>query len=303
MARWTTADMPSQRGRIAVVTGAGGLGLEDATALARAHGQVVLAGRNARKGAAAVKRILDAAPDADVSFELLDLASLESVAAFAARLRDRTDRLDLLINNAGIMVPPTRQETRDGFELQFGTNHLGHVALTAGLMPLLRAGRDARVVTLSSVAARQGAIDFANLNAERRYDAMKAYSQSKLACLMFALEFQRRSVASGWGVTAIASHPGIARTDLLHNAPGQFSLVGIARSLLWFMFQPAANGSLPTLFAATAPEAQPGGYYGPDGFGETRGNPAPARIPAAALDEAVASRLWTESERLARVTF
>jgi NAD(P)-dependent dehydrogenase (short-subunit alcohol dehydrogenase family) len=298
MARWTAADMPSQAGRTAVVTGTGGLGLEDAVALARADAAVVIAGRDPAKGAAAVATVQRHVPAARITFEPLDLASLASIGAFAARLADRHDRLDMLINNAGVMVPPERRTTADGFELQFGTNHLGPFALTAALLPLLRRGRDPRVIALSSVAARGGAIDFDDLQAERRYRPMPVYSQSKLACLLFARELQRRSDAGGWGVTSIASHPGIARTDLLHNAPGRRSPMGLARSALWFLFQPAAQGALPTLYAATAPDAERGGYYGPDGLGEARGYPAPARVPAQAMDDAVAARLWTVSQEL-----
>jgi len=298
MGKWTVADMPSQRGKLAVVTGTGGLGFETALALAGAGAETIVAGRNPDKGAAAVAAIKDRRPGAEVRFEALDLASLASVADFAARLERRHNRLDLLINNAGVMVPPIRRETEDGFELQFGTNHLGHFALTNRLLPLLRGDHGARVVSLSSVAARSGAIDFDNLNAEKTYQPMPAYSQSKLACLMFGLELQRRSKAGTWGVTSIVAHPGVSRTDLLHNAPGRRSGVGMARSLLWFLFQPAAQGALPTLFAATAPQAEPGGYYGPDAFGETRGYPAPARIPPQALDESTAERLWVVSADL-----
>lgn len=303
MAKWTASDMPSQEGRSAVITGTGGLGYEDALALARAGGTVIIAGRNPEKGAAAVARIRSELPSAAVRFEQLDLASLDSVAAFAERLRGQIASLDVLINNAGVMVPPARLVTADGFELQFGTNYLGHFALTARLMPLLRASGRARVVTLSSVAARDGAIDFGDLDAERRYRPMPVYSQSKLACLMFARELQRRSADAGWGVASIAAHPGISRTDLLHNAPGRWSAAGMTRSLLWFLFQPASRGALPTLFAATAPDALPGGYYGPDGIGETRGYPAPAKLPPRAADTAVAARLWDVSEELARVSF
>lgn len=303
MAKWLATDIPDQSGRSAVITGTGGLGYEDALALARAGAEVILAGRSAQKGAEAVARIQAKVPGAEVRFEQLDLASLASVRDFAARLSAQRDSLDLLINNAGVMVPPTRQETADGFELQFGTNHLGHFALTAALLPLLRKGRKARVIALSSVAARGGAIDFDDLNAERSYKPMPVYSQSKLACLMFALELQRRSDAGGWGVTSIASHPGVSRTDLLHNAPGKRSGMGIARSLLWFLFQPAWQGALPTLYAATAPDARGGGYYGPDRLSETRGYPTPAKIPPAALDQAAAARLWEESERLTGARF
>lgn len=303
MTRWTASDIPSQAGRSAVVTGTGGLGYQTALALARAGGEVIIAGRNPEKGAAAVATIRAEVPGANARFEPLDLASLASVADFAARLRGQRDSLDLLINNAGVMTPPTRQVTADGFELQFGTNHLGHVALTAGLLPLLRTGRDARVIALSSVAARSGAIDFDDLNAEKSYRPMVAYSQSKLACLMFALEFQRRSVAAGWGVSGIAAHPGVSRTDLLHNGAGRRSAAGLTRSLLWFLFQPAAQGALPTLHAATAPGAKGGAYYGPDRLSETRGYPTEAAIPPRALDTAAAARLWDVSERLTGVTF
>jgi NAD(P)-dependent dehydrogenase (short-subunit alcohol dehydrogenase family) len=303
MARWTTKDIPSQKGRSAIVTGTGGLGFEDALALARAGGDVIIAGRNPDKGAAAVAHIRAQAPSALVRFEHLDLASLTSVLVFADRMRGERDSLDLLINNAGIMVPPTRQETADGFELQLGTNYLGHFALTAALMPLLRGGKYARVVSVSSVAAREGKIDFDGLQAEERYKPMTVYSQSKLACLMFAFELQRRSDAAGWGVTSIAAHPGISRTDLLHNAPGRGSGPGVARSLLWFLFQPAWQGALPTLFAATATEAKAGGYYGPDGLGEARGYPTMAKTPQRALDRAVATRLWDLSEELTRTRF
>lgn len=303
MIRWTAADIPPQNGRTVVVTGTGGLGFEDALALARAGADVVIAGRDPGKGEGAVRKICVAIPSAKVSFERLDLASLKSIAAFAVRLRNTRDRLDLLVNNAGVMVPPQRQETSDGFELQLGTNYLGHFALTAHLLPLLRKSRNARVVSVSSVAARAGAIDFDDLNADRGYKPMPVYSQSKLACLMFAFELDRRSRAKGWGIVSIAAHPGVSRTDLLHNSPGRSSVYGIARSLLPFLFQPAHQGALPTLFAATSPDAQRGAYYGPDRLGETRGFPTLAVVPPQALDEAVAARLWRVSEVLTKVKF
>jgi NAD(P)-dependent dehydrogenase (short-subunit alcohol dehydrogenase family) len=286
-----------------VVTGTGGLGYEDALALARAGGQVILAGRDPRKGADAVARIRAAVPDATIVFERLDLADLASIAAFGERLARRRSTLDLLINNAGVMVPPQRTVTPDGFELQLGTNYLGHFALTAHLLPLLRRGMAARVVSVSSIAAPQGRIDFDDLNAEKSYRPMQVYAQSKLACLMFAFELQRRSEAAGWGVASIAAHPGVSRTDLLHNGPGPRSLQGRVRSYLPFLFQPVARGALPTLFAATAPDARPGGYYGPDGFAGIRGYPTVARPPSQALDRAVAARLWQVSEALTGVRF
>jgi NAD(P)-dependent dehydrogenase (short-subunit alcohol dehydrogenase family) len=300
---WTTQDMPSQRGRTIVVTGTGGLGYEDALALARAGADVIVAGRNPARGAEAVARIKVDVPGATIAFEALDLASLASVEAFGRRLAATQERVDVLVNNAGVMTPPRRQTTADGLELQFGTNYLGHFALTAHLLPLLTKGRNPRVVTLSSVAARQGAIDFDDLQSERAYKPMAAYAQSKLACLIFALELQHRSDLAGWDIASIAAHPGVSRTDLLHNAPGRFSPQGLIRSLLPFLFQPAAQGALPTLFAATAPTAHPGGYYGPHRLSETRGHPTEARTPKAALDAPVADRLWRVSEELAGLDF
>ncbi|SDA75654.1 NADP-dependent 3-hydroxy acid dehydrogenase YdfG [Pseudomonas sp. NFACC15-1] len=303
MTHWTVSDIPSQRGRTAVVTGTGGLGLQDALALARAGANVIIAGRNPSKGAAAVDQIRQRVPGANVTFGALDLASLESIESFGERLRSSRDSLDLLINNAAVMAPPKRQVTCDGFELQFGTNYLGHFALTAQLLPLLRKGNKPRVVSLSSVAARSGTINFDDLQAQRSYKPMPVYSQSKLACLMFALELQRRSDAADWGIQSIAAHPGISRTDLLPNGAGARSIPGMARRYMWFLFQPAAQGALPTLFAATSPQAQGGAYYGPDRLGETRGYPAIAKVPAQALDTSVAARLWIESQGLTGAVF
>ncbi len=298
MTKWNETDISDQRGRSAVVTGTGGLGLETALLLARAGCNVTIAGRNPQKGADAVSRVQRAVPHAAMRFEKLDLADLSSVFSFARRMNSDGESLDVLVNNAGIMVPPERQETQDGFELQFGTNYLGHFALTAQLMPLLSKGTDARVVTVSSVAARAGKINFDDINSKTHYRPMEAYSQSKLACLMFALELQDRSRAAGWGVSSIAAHPGISRTDLLHNAPGRNSVHGLARTFLWFLFQPVAQGALPQLFAATSKDAKSGGYYGPDRLGETRGHPQPARIPPQALDRVACKRLWEVSERM-----
>jgi len=303
MAHWTASDIPSQKGRAAVVTGTGGLGFHDALELSRAGMQVIIAGRNRQKGAAAVEAIRSNVPKADVSFEPVDLASLETIEAFAARLRSLRGSLDLLINNAAVMAPPRREVTADGFELQFGTNHLGHFALTAHLLPLLREGSEPRVISLSSIAARSGALHFDDLQSERGYKPMVAYGQSKLACLMFAFELQRRSDVNGWGLQSIAAHPGVARTDLLPNGAGPSSAQAMVRHFLWFLFQPAAQGALPTLFAATAPQANGGLYYGPDRLGETRGHPAAARIPPQALDEKNAARLWAESAKLTGVRF
>lgn len=303
MTHWTTSSIPPQVGRTIVVTGTGGLGFEDALALARAGAHVIIAGRNPEKGAEAVARIRQSLNRAQVDFMPLDLANLDSIAAFGESLRRSLDRVDVLINNAAVMALPTRQVTADGFELQFGTNHLGHFALTAHLMPLLRKGRRSRVISLSSVAARSGTIDFDDLQSVRNYKPMPVYAQSKLACLMFAFELQRRSDAAGWGIDSIAAHPGISRTELLPNGAGASSVPGLLRRFMWFLFQPAAQGALPTLFSATSPQAQGGLYYGPDKLGETRGHPAAAKVPPQALDEAHAARLWSESERLTDVAF
>lgn len=298
MSHWKATDIPPQQGRTAIVTGTGGIGFEVALALARAGASVILAGRNPLKGQAAVQAIQGQVLGAQVVFMPLDLASLQAVRRFSQRLWEAGRPLDLLVNNAAVMTPPSRQLTADGFELQIGTNFLGHFALTAQLLPLLRQGTVPRVVTLSSIAARQGAIHLEDMQSERLYQPMQAYSQSKLACLMFALALQRRSDEGGWGIQSLAAHPGISRTELLPNGAGEKSLPGRIRRLLWFLFQPAAQGALPTLFAATAKQARGGSYVGPDGLAELRGHPAPAKVPLQALDTAVSAALWSTSESL-----
>jgi NAD(P)-dependent dehydrogenase (short-subunit alcohol dehydrogenase family) len=305
MSAWTVDNIPPQGGKLAVITGANsGLGYETALALAQAGGEVIVAARNAAKGRDALVRIRSLAPQAKLRLELLDLASLASVADFAKRLLAEGRPLDLLINNAGVMALPTRQTTADGFEMQLGTNYLGHYALTAQLLPLLRDAPAPRVVNLSSLAHQQGRIDFDDLQGEHRYRAWKAYSQSKLAMLMFALELQRRSDAQGWGLMSNAAHPGFARTELIPNGPGAKGVLwNISKLLQPLMSQSAAAGALPTLYAATSPDAKPSAYYGPNGFYELKGAPAPARIFAKARDTAVAARLWEVSEKLTGVAF
>lgn len=303
MKKWTTADMPSLKGKNVIVTGgAGGLGFEDALALAKAGAKVIIAGRDATKAEAALTKIRSQVPDADVSFELVDLADLTSVAAFGERISAQLDTLDMLINNAGVMTPPKRLETKDGFELQFGTNYLSHFALTAHLLPLIKKAKG-RVISLSSVAARDGAINFDDLQAEKSYKPMPVYAQSKIACLMFAFELQKQSDKNGWGITSIAAHPGISRTELLVGKSDGRGLSGVVRKYAWFLFQPVAQGALPTLFAATSPDAEPGGYYGPHALRETRGYPHKAFIPKNALDDESSARLWDISEQLARVRY
>jgi NAD(P)-dependent dehydrogenase (short-subunit alcohol dehydrogenase family) len=303
MNSWSIADIPPQRGKLAVVTGAtGGLGYETALALARAGAEVLVTGRNPEKGSAATTRIKRAAPSAKVRFELLDLASLASVRAFAAKTVANGRPVDLLINNAGVMDLPTRRLTEDGFELQFGTNHLSHFALTGLLLPVLRIAEAPRVVNVSSIAHRGGKIDFANLQAERKYRSWPAYQQSKLANLLFTLELQRRSDAYGWGLMSNAAHPGFARTDLIPNGPGSKGMMGLmSKTIGRFMSHSAAAGALPTLFAATSPAAVRMGYYGPNGFYELKGAVGPADVFPQAKDEAVARTLWDVSERLTGV--
>lgn len=296
---WNSSNIPPQQGRTAVVTGVGGLGFETGLALARAGGEVVLAGRNPDKGRNAVEQIRQAVPGAKLRFERLDLADLASVEAFATRLLAARQPLDLLVNNAGVMTPPVRQETRDGFELQFGVNYLGHFALTLRLLPLLLDAPAPRVVSVSSVAHRQGALAFDDLQSERRYNPRLAYAQSKLAMLMFALELDRRAEWTAGRLRSIAAHPGVARTDLFTNGPGTKGMAAfVGRALLPLIGQSAADGALPLLFAATAPEAQTGRYYGPAGFAELKGPPTEAVMSAQAKDMAAARRLWEVSETL-----
>ena len=295
-------EIPSQLGRSAVVTGAtGGLGYETALALARAGAEVVLTGRDDRKGQAAIERIGREALGANVSYQPLDLASLASIADFAQRMQSRPS-LDMLINNAGVMALPRRQTTADGFEMQFGTNYLGHFALTARLLPLLRTSAAPRVVSVSSLAHRAAFIDFNDLQGQRVYSPWKAYGQSKLAMLMFALELQRRCDAAGWNVQSNAAHPGFARTGLFASGPG--GLISLASNFAApFLGHSAADGARPMLFAATSPNARPGAYYGPDGLGELRGAPAQALIMPQARNAAAAARLWDVSEKLTGTPF
>ncbi|WP_242078267.1 SDR family oxidoreductase [Brevundimonas diminuta] len=302
---WTTNDIPDLSGRLAIVTGAtGGLGLETAIVLAGKGAEVVLAARSPDKGTEAERLIRFRHPNAAVRFDLLDLASLASVQAFAERYLATGRPIDILIDNAGVMALPTRQTTVDGFEMQFGTNYLSHFALVGRLLPLLIRAK-ARVVQLSSVAHRSGHIRLEDLNYQSHYSPWPVYQQSKLAMLMFALELQRRSDAHGWGLTSVAAHPGFARTDLIANGhagkPGLFARG--ARLLEAVLSHSAANGALPILMAATLPDPTPGGYYGPTGFQEMKGPPGVAVIKRQARDADVARRLWTESERLTGVAY
>jgi NAD(P)-dependent dehydrogenase (short-subunit alcohol dehydrogenase family) len=297
-AKWTSGDVPGQQGRLAVVTGANtGLGFETARVLAARGASVVLAVRDTDKGKRAAARIAGTAPGADVTVQPLDLTSLDSVRAAAGELRARHPRIDLLINNAGVMLPP-RQTTRDGFELQLGTNHLGHFALTGLLLEQMLPVPGSRVVTLSSLAHRIGArINFDDLQSERSYRRVAAYSQSKLANLMFTYELARR--LSGAGTTiAVAAHPGLASTELTRNTPAIAAFL-YARLLS----QTPAMGALPVLRAATDPGVLGGQYYGPGGLLGARGYPELAHSSRRSRDTAIGRRLWTVSEELTGVTF
>ena len=303
---WTIEDAPRLDGRRALVTGAsGGLGFETALGLARRGASVLLAARNPAKPEAALGRIRAAVPGADLRFSPLDLADLAAVGRCADAVVADGAPLDILVLNAGVMAYPTRRTTRDGFEEQFGTNYLGHFALTARLMPaLLRAG--ARVVGVASLAHVGGRIALDDLQGERRYDPWTAYRQSKLAMLIFVRALQRRADDAGWSIRAVAAHPGWAVTDIISNGPAE-GRGGLRPALMNLAFrllgQSAAKGALPILYAAAAPEAEAGGYYGPTGRGERTGPVGPSRVMPQARDEAVARALWDASERLTGQTF
>jgi NAD(P)-dependent dehydrogenase (short-subunit alcohol dehydrogenase family) len=295
--KWTVQNMGDQTGRTAVVTGANaGIGFETAKALAEKGAKVVLACRNAEKGRRAVERIAETVEGGRAEFAELDLSRLESVQAFATRFKEENDRLDILVNNAGVMMPPYGK-TVDGFEIQFGVNHLGHFALTGWLLPLLRKTPGARIVTVSSAAHNWGEVDFDDLSWEtRQYKKMAAYGQSKLANLMFTYELQRRLAAAGADTLALASHPGWTATDLQRHTRS-FRLFNPL-----FAMKPW-QGALPTLFAATASEARGGEYYGPDGWMEMKGYPKVVASNEASRDRAAAGRLFDVSEELTGVRF
>jgi NAD(P)-dependent dehydrogenase (short-subunit alcohol dehydrogenase family) len=294
MSRWDITDIPDQSGRTAVITGANtGLGYETAAALAAKGARVVLAVRNLDKGKAAADLIVRANPGADVSVQELDLTSLHSIEEAAHELRSGLDQLDLLINNAGVMMTP-RSTTKDGFELQFGTNHLGHFAFTGHLLDLLISTPLSRVVTVSSLGHRMGRIRFDDLQSERRYTRAGAYGQSKLANLLFTYELQRR--LSDTDTIAIAAHPGGSSSELARHLPS-------AVQLAFRPFEQSAElGALPTLRAATDPNASGGDYYGPGGFAELRGYPEVVESNGRSHDVDVARRLWAASEELTGVT-
>lgn len=303
---WTIDAMPDQRDRLVAITGANsGIGFEAAKALAGKGAHVILAVRSATRGQAAIEKIRTAHPRAQVELEMLDLADLASVRAFAERFEARYGALPLLINNAGVMATPYRR-TADGFELQFGTNHLGHFALTGLLLPAILAAPGARVVTVSSMVHSFGKIDFDNLDGSKGYQRWIAYSQSKLANLLFAYELQRRFAATGARAISVACHPGYADTELQKVGPRMdgFALGEVMSGMLNRVFaQSAGMGALPTLYAATAPEVHGGDFIGPDGLGGARGYPVPQRSNARSYDPELARRLWEVSEQLTGVRY
>lgn len=299
---WTINDIPAQDGKIAIVTGGNsGIGYDACWPLAVAGAEVVLAARDRRRGEEAAARIRANHPKPNVRFEQLDLGSLASVRDFAGRIGDSCEKIDLLINNAGVMALPKRDTTEDGFERQFGVNFLGHFALTAHLIPLLRKAAAPRTVQLSSLAHRRGRINFEDLQAERRYSPWEVYSQTKLAMLMFALELGRRADAARWGLLSTAAHPGWANTRLMANGPGSVWSGRLLQMVSPLFMQSSAAGAWPTLYAATSGGASQGGYYGPQGKGEIKGPPGPAKVASQALNEAVAARLWGVAEELTGV--
>jgi NAD(P)-dependent dehydrogenase (short-subunit alcohol dehydrogenase family) len=302
---WTACDVPDQHGRVAVITGGtGGLGLETAKVLSANGATVVLAGRDRAKLDTAVGELQAARPGASAQTAELDLASLESVRKAAAEITGRFPTLDLLINNAGLMFPPYGL-TRDGYELQFGTNHLGHFALTGLLMRQLLATPGSRVVTVSSNGHRGGRMNFADLNSARHYQRMRAYAQSKLANLMFTYELQRRLDAAKARTIALAAHPGTARTDLTRHM-SRLSNVAMGprfSAVNSWLVQDAAMGALPILRAATDPAAVGGTYYGPDGFLQLTGYPVVVTSSTRSQNRQAQRRLWVESEQLTGITY
>jgi NAD(P)-dependent dehydrogenase (short-subunit alcohol dehydrogenase family) len=304
--RWTSASIPSQRGKLALITGANsGVGFHAALELSRAGAAVILACRDRGKADAARTRILAAVPSAELDIAELDLASLASVRSTSEQFIASGRPLDLLINNAGVMALPQRRVTVDGFELQLGTNHFGHFALTGLLLPALLTAPAARIVTVSSIAHRGATLDFGNLNWERVYKAWPAYRRTKLANLLFAFELQRRLEHAHAAAISIAVHPGVSNTNLFQAGPGQGGglLARIIPIFIALTAQSEAQGSLPTLYAATSPDAHPGRFYGPDGWRQMRGYPVEVRAESQAYDETLAAQLWDVSEKLTGVRF
>jgi NAD(P)-dependent dehydrogenase (short-subunit alcohol dehydrogenase family) len=304
LTNWNAGLIPDLSGKQAIVTGASsGLGFETARALAAKGASVVLAVRDPGRGEAAAAKIRAGQPDAKLTVGALDLASLASVRDFAERMADTLAKLDILINNAGLGLQAKRGVTADGFERQFGTNHLGHFALTGQLIPVLLRAPGPRVVTIASIAHRRGAIDFNDLQTERPYTGRRAYGQSKLANLMFALELDRRARQQSSRLLSAAAHPGVATTGFLAATEKPGPLAALGQFAISILGNSALGGALPGLYAATMPDVLGGQYWGPDGIKEVRGLPALAKLAPQAQDKAVWSRLWTVSEELTGVVY
>lgn len=305
-AKWTAAEIPSQTGKLALITGSNsGIGFHAANDLARAGCAVILACRDQKKADEARRRILRDAPKAAVETLQLDLAGQASIHAAAKQFMASGRPLDLLINNAGVMALPDRRTTQDGFELQFGTNHLGHFALTGLLLPALLAAPAARIVTVSSIAHRGGKIRFEDPSWNHDYKPWPAYRQSKLANLYFGFELERRLSKAHANAASLVVHPGVSNTNLFQAGPGQGAglQAKLAPLVIAIIAQSDAQGALPTLYGATSPEAQGGHFYGPDGFREMRGHPVEVKAEAQAYDEPTAVRLWQLSEQLTGVHY
>lgn len=302
---WTAAQMPSMAGKTVVVTGANsGIGYQAALEFARHGAHVFLACRSMDKAKAALTRLTQATPGAQAETALLDMASLASIRAFAEAFLARGVMLDVLVNNAGVMALPTREVTAEGFERQFGTNHLGHFALTGLLLPALKAAKASRVVTVASLAHRNGKMDWADLQSERSYVPWGAYNNSKLANILFARELDRRAHNAGLSLTSIPVHPGVARTSIFENGPGTGNLKAkILQIFSPLLTQDDAMGALPIEYAASAPDVKGGEYIGPSGFGEFKGFPKVVQPRPQALDQAAGDRLWTVSEELTGVRY
>lgn len=298
---FTADSMPSQAGKTFIVTGANaGLGYETAKALAQKDATVVLACRSEARAQKAKSKILQSAPNADLHIELVDLTDLDSVKRFSDNFQSRFDNLDVLINNAGVMVPPYTQ-TGDGFELQMGANYFGHFLLTGLLIDTLKQTENSRIVTLSSLAHLQGSINFEDLHWEKSYSKLKAYQQSKLACLIFTLELQRRLEAAKASTISVAAHPGVSPTELVRYVPNL--MVYLLTPMFLLISHKPAKGALPTLLAAVQDGVRGGDYYGPTGYNEMKGKPGTAKIASHAKDEEIAERLWAISEELTRFSY
>ncbi len=301
MSNFILSEIPDMPGRVAIVTGANtGLGLETTKGLVSKKIKVIMACRNIDKAKEAEALVLKAYPEAELELMALDLNSLESVRAFAIAYLLKYSRLDLLINNAGVMIPPFGK-TKEGFETQMGVNYFSHFLLTLLLLPLLNKTEGARVVSLSSIAHKRAAIDFDNLNSEKGYSKMKAYGQSKLACLMFAFELDRKLKASGSKVLSVAAHPGVSNTNLFQHAPA--FLKSLSVFIVPFFTHSPDQAALPSLMAALGTEVQGGDYYGPTGLNDMKGKPGKAFSSHTAQQKEVASRLWTVSETLTNIRF